>query len=316
MGYIYMLKSPSGKIYIGQTIRPIEKRLKEHREGKSKRCRAIYNAIQYHGWENIEKDWYYCPDEDLNKHEELMVEVLGTLSPGGYNLKEGGGNRGKASEETRHLQREVKLGENNPMYGRAGENNPMYGKKHSEETKHLQREVKLGENNPMYGRAGENNPMYGKKHTKEAKQKMKKINGGENNPMYGKTHSDEAKQKQREAKLGKNNPNYGKTPSEETKQKLRKVNLGENNPMFGKMHTEESKQRNREANSGENHPKSKRIYQYDLDGTFIDSFASSGDAGRHFKKKNGSIISTCARGNTRRKNAYGFKWSYTLNIFM
>ena len=277
-----MLKSPSGKIYIGQTIRPIEKRLKEHREGKSKRCRAIYNAIQYHGWENIEKDWYYCPDEDLNKHEELMVEVLGTLSPGGYNLKEGGGNRGKASEETRHLQREVKL----------------------------------GENNPMYGRAGENNPMYGKKHTKEAKQKMKKINGGENNPMYGKTHSDEAKQKQREAKLGKNNPNYGKTPSEETKQKLRKVNLGENNPMFGKMHTEESKQRNREANSGENHPKSKRIYQYDLDGTFIDSFASSGDAGRHFKKKNGSIISTCARGNTRRKNAYGFKWSYTLNIFM
>ena len=282
MGYIYMLKSPSGKIYIGQTIRPIEKRLKEHREGKSKRCRAIYNAIQYHGWENIEKDWYYCPDEDLNKHEELMVEVLGTLSPGGYNLKEGGGNRGKASEETRHLQREVKL----------------------------------GENNPMYGRAGENNPMYGKKHTKEAKQKMKKINGGENNPMYGKTHSDEAKQKQREAKLGKNNPNYGKTPSEETKQKLRKVNLGENNPMFGKMHTEESKQRNREANSGENHPKSKRIYQYDLDGTFIDSFASSGDAGRHFKKKNGSIISTCARGNTRRKNAYGFKWSYTLNIFM
>ena len=34
MGYIYMLTSPSGKSYIGQAYRPIEKRLEEHRTGK------------------------------------------------------------------------------------------------------------------------------------------------------------------------------------------------------------------------------------------------------------------------------------------
>lgn len=32
MGFLYMLTSPSGKSYIGQTIRPIEERLKEHKK--------------------------------------------------------------------------------------------------------------------------------------------------------------------------------------------------------------------------------------------------------------------------------------------
>jgi len=242
MGYIYIITSPNGKSYIGQTIRPIEVRLKEHRTGKSKECRRIYNAIKKHGWENFVIDWYYCPDEELNNHEKLMVEVLGTLSPEGYNLVEGGGNRGKASEETKQLQREVKL--------------------------------------------GENNPFYGKEHTKENKQKISEANSGENNPNYGKTHSDETKQKQREVKLGKNNPNYGKTPSEETKQKIRK------------------------ANSGENNCSSKRVYQYDLDGTFINSFGSGGEAGRHLEK-DGSFIRRCARGERKSRIAYGFKWSYT-----
>ena len=68
-----MLTSPCGKTYIGQTVRPIEKRLEEHETGRSSGCRAIYNAIQKYGWENFGKDWYYCPDEDLNKHEELMI---------------------------------------------------------------------------------------------------------------------------------------------------------------------------------------------------------------------------------------------------
>jgi group I intron endonuclease len=107
MGYIYILTSPSGKSYIGQTTRPIEKRLEEHRTGKNDRCRLIYRAINKYGWGNFDKDWYECPDGDLNKHEELMVEVLGTLVPGGYNLKEGGGNS-KMSEETKQKMSEAK----------------------------------------------------------------------------------------------------------------------------------------------------------------------------------------------------------------
>ena len=217
MGYIYILTSPNGKSYIGQTIHSIEKIFEQHQ--KRSRCRRIYNAIKKYGWENIEKDWYYCPDEDLNNHEELMVEVLGTLSPDGYNLREGGGSRGKAS--------------------------------------------------------------------KESKQKMRK------------PKSDEHKQSIRKARLGT-------TRSEESKQKHRKAQLG-------KKQSKETIQKRREANSGEKHPMSKRVYQYDLDGIFINSFGSVEEAGRYIKK-DATGIKLCAR--YKRKTAHKFKWSYNMDIFM
>ena len=145
MGYIYNIKNKiNGKIYIGQTIRPIKIRLKEHRVGKSKKCRAIYNAIQKHGWKNFEIDWYECPDEDLNKHEKWLVKLMGTISPEGYNLKEGGGNSGKASEETKQKCRESQLGHTV-----------------SERTKQKIGKANGGKNHPMYGKTGENHyPLF------------------------------------------------------------------------------------------------------------------------------------------------------------
>lgn len=220
MGQIYMISNKkNGKIYIGQTIRPIQERLEEHRTGKTKGCRAIYNAIQKHGWDNFEKNWYECPDDDLNKHEELMVEVLGTLSPDGYNLKGGGGANGKYSEDS--------------------------------------------------------------------KQKMRKS-------QLGKTLSEEHKKKIGEA-------SSGRTHTEESKQKIRKAHLG-------LTHTEETKQKYSDSRRGENHVRSKKVYQYDLDGNFINSFASCGEAERQLKGKPGSSISTCARGDS--STAYNFKWTY------
>lgn len=255
MGYIYKLKNKkNGKIYIGQTIRPIHKRLEEHRTGKIGCC-AIYNAIKKHGWKNFEKEWHEVPDDDLNFYEEMLVALLGTLSPSGYNLKEGGGSGGKYSEESKQKMSEVKK----------GEKNYWFGKKHRDETKQKQREAHLGEKNPWYG----------KTHTEETKRKMSEA-------QLEVQKSEEIKQKMSEARLGK-------TRSEETKQKMS------------------------EAQRGEKHHNSKKVYQYDLDGTFINSFGSTGEAGRHLKTS-GDSISACARG--KRKNAYGFKWSYTLNIFM
>lgn len=215
MGWLYRIKHKiTHKAYIGQTIRPIEKRIEEHRKGTSKECRRIYNAIKKYGWDAFEIEWYECPDEDLNDHEEFLVEVLGTLSPRGYNLMEGGGSRGKDSDETKQKKREMRLGTS---------------------------------------------------HSMKTKQKIGRGN-------RGKIRTDEMKQKNREAHLGK--------PG----------NLGEKNLM------------------------SKRVYQYNLDGTFINSFGSAGEAGRHLKKEDSSNIRACACYKS--KTAYGFKWSYTLNIFM
>ena len=254
MGYIYILTSPSGKSYIGQTTRPIQKRFKEHQDALSG-CRVIRNAIQYHGWESFEKDWYECPDEDLNFDEDLLVREMGTLVPGGYNLREGGGSHGRHSEETKQKISEANI-----------------GKTHSEETKKKMSDLHLG-----------------KTHTEETKQQMSEA-------KTGSIHTDETKKKISEAKTGT-------IHTEEHKQKISEAQLG-------KTHSEETKQKISESLSGEKNYRSKRVYQYDLEGNELGTFPSTGEAARYLKKKSGSIISRCARGKL--KSAHGFKWSYTI----
>jgi len=212
MGWIYMIRNKiNGKIYIGQTIQPIKTRLQQHQQNL--RRSVISNAIKKYGWKNFVIDWYECPDEDLNFDEELLVREMGTISPDGYNLMEGGGSKGKRSKESR--------------------------------------------------------------------QKMSKAH-------LGKILSDEHKQKLRIA-----NPTYGK--------------FGEDNPNFGRKSSEETKQK-----QSENNANNKRVYQYDLDGTFIDTFRSCDEAARNIKGDgtDGTLISACARGVRKRKTAYKFKWSY------
>jgi len=269
MGFIYRLTFPSKKSYIGQTIRDIEKRFQAH-QYPSSGCVAVCNAIQKYGWEKVEKDWYEVPDEDLNFYEEMLVALLGTLAPGGYNLMEGGGATGKRSKETKKKISESKK----------GEKHPMYGKKHAEETKQKMSEALSGEK--CY--------MYGKKHAEETKQKMSEA-------KLGKEHAEDTKKKMSEAKSGEKNHFYGKKHTEETKQKMSESSSGEKCYMYGK--------------TGEKHHASKRVYQYTLDGMYVDSFASSEEAAQALGKNDGTGISSCANPNCKRKTAYGFKWSYT-----
>ena len=249
MGYIYNATNKiNGKGYVGQTIYPVQKRLKEHQQ-KNSGCRAFHGAIKKYGWKNFVIDWYECSDDELNKHEKWMVNLMGTLSPNGYNLREGGGSKGKMSEESKQKMSESTRGEKNPNYGKIGEKNHNFGKKQSNETR----------------------------------QKKSESLKGDRCYWYGKTQSKEHKQKNRESHLGK-------TPNNETRQKIS------------------------EAQRGEKNHNSKRVYQYTLDGAFIDSFGSTGEAARHLKKNDGSKIRACARGDS--KSAYKFKWSYTLDMIM
>jgi group I intron endonuclease len=190
MGYIYKLTSPYGKTYIGQTIRPIKERLEEHRKGRSKGCRAIYNAIKYHGWENFDKEWYEVLDDDLNFYEEMLVALLGTLSPSGYNLKEGGGSKGKMSEESKQKNRKAHIGktlskEHKQKIGDGQRGNPK-SKEHKQKIGDGNR-GKIVNKETRQKMSGENNPMYGIPRPQEIKQMLSEANSGENNFMYGKT---------------------------------------------------------------------------------------------------------------------------------
>lgn len=189
MGYIYILTSPSGKSYIGQTIHTIDKRFQDHRK-KHSACIAIRDAIKKYGWENFEKDWYECPDEDLNFDEELLIREMGTLSPDGYNLKEGGGSRGKPCEESKQKNRTAHLGKK-----LSDEHRQKIGESQRGKIKSKEHRQKIGDGN------------RGKIVSKETRLKM----SGDNNHMFGKTHTDDIKQRISEANSGSNNFMYGKT---------------------------------------------------------------------------------------------------------
>ncbi|AGE57044.1 GIY-YIG catalytic domain-containing endonuclease [Acanthocystis turfacea Chlorella virus NE-JV-3] len=194
MGFVYFLTSPSKKTYIGQTIRPIEERFKAHQKPSSG-CVAIYNAIQYYGWENMKKEWYEVPDEDLNDFEEMLVALLGTLAPGGYNLREGGGN-GKLSEIVRVKMSEAKIGEKNNRYGITHTNN----------TKQKMSEAKIGKTFTNEHRQNLSKAHIGKTLSDDTKKKLCDLRKGEKHHLYGKTHTKEAIKKMSEAHKGANNP--------------------------------------------------------------------------------------------------------------
>ncbi len=90
------------KIYIGQTVRILEKRIIEH---KSNKVSLISRAIHKYGEENFV--WVTLEEcdsrEQLNEREIFWIKTLDTKFPNGYNLTDGGkGNSGYiCSAETR-----------------------------------------------------------------------------------------------------------------------------------------------------------------------------------------------------------------------
>lgn len=97
-GYIYKYTSPSGKSYIGQTIRSIKERAGHN--GKSyKGCSEFYQAIQKYGYDNFDLEILAeVPKEQLDEAEIKYVQLFNTLSPNGYNISPGGQYIGKSKK--------------------------------------------------------------------------------------------------------------------------------------------------------------------------------------------------------------------------
>jgi group I intron endonuclease len=108
-GFIYFLRSPSGKAYIGQTSVSISKRLYMH--NKSNGCRFLYAAIKKYGLENFFVGEVGCyPLQDLNDMEVRFIKEFDTLAPSGYNLTTGGNANHKCSAEARRKMSEASKG--------------------------------------------------------------------------------------------------------------------------------------------------------------------------------------------------------------
>lgn len=122
---IYKITSPSGKIYIGQSIN-IKRRIYEHTYNKSNKKSRIYKSILKHGWNaHVFEIIQECQEHELNDLEIYYIKFYNTFNTEhGMNLTEGG-NCTKMSEETKKKMSLVRK-------GRKAWNR---GIKHTEETK-------------------------------------------------------------------------------------------------------------------------------------------------------------------------------------
>lgn len=126
-GCIYLLTSPSGKHYVGQTIEDFESYFRNHYVNRKGDKRAHLNkAILKYGIENFTKNvLVFCySKDDLDKAEIGFIEMYDSIK-NGYNIREGG-SRGKFSsssyifsEEYRGKRREMQLGKLNSIETRS-----------------------------------------------------------------------------------------------------------------------------------------------------------------------------------------------------
>ena len=89
-GVIYEIKSPSGKLYYGQCVGRLSKRINEHCSGASK-CTALRSAIQKYGWDAMKlRVVWKGAAKMLNGMERKFIEESGSFGSAGYNLTPGG----------------------------------------------------------------------------------------------------------------------------------------------------------------------------------------------------------------------------------
>ena len=96
-GIIYKYTSPSGKSYIGQTVKSLSQRARIDGKGY-KNCPVFYRAIKKYGFSNFEcqilKEIINENPQDLGGQldywEQYYITFYNTLSPNGYNVRAGG----------------------------------------------------------------------------------------------------------------------------------------------------------------------------------------------------------------------------------
>jgi group I intron endonuclease len=103
-GLIYLLTSPNGKVYIGQTTKTFAIRMAAHKSsaktGKGG-CRHLINAINEHGWDNFKKEVLMrCNARDLDYYEKKFVALYDALNRDvGYNIVDGGNSNKTYTDE-------------------------------------------------------------------------------------------------------------------------------------------------------------------------------------------------------------------------
>jgi group I intron endonuclease len=188
-----VLNKVNGKIYIGQTTKPVGLRFIRHLNSAKygvKYKSAFLEALKKYGAENFEvKTIARCDTkEHLDQAEKFYINFFKSKAPDGYNLTDGGGSTYgfNQPEEANRKNREAHL-----------------GLVRSEETRKLISENKKGKK-INYPKDRKGFPPWNKGLTKETDLRVAKI--GKANT--GRQFSDETRKSWSDQRSGINNPNY------------------------------------------------------------------------------------------------------------
>lgn len=154
----------NGKIYIGQTVDTLAKRMSIHANlAKSGNGFSFHRALRKYGFENFIWDVIKtCKNiDELNEAEEYYIAFFNSMNIG-YNLKSGGLNNLHSKKSKQNISRAKMGGKHTTKsiekisQATSGKKNPMYNKHHSKDTCRKMSEAHIG-----------------KKHTPETKKKMR-----------------------------------------------------------------------------------------------------------------------------------------------
>ncbi len=347
IGIIYKYTSPSGKVYIGQTIDE-KKRRKEFRNLNIKYAgRKINHARKKYGPENFEYEvlerYRFRVMErarkKLNEREKYFIELYDSYRHG-YNSDTGGWDASGFtwSEETKAEFRKKKK----------GKPNPFLGKHHTDETRAI-----LSEKAKQSYANGRVPNFKGRHHTEEAKRKNSEAHktlyaNGAIPYMLGKhlplavrlilsikaqermadpifkakfdaiCASEEHRKNLSEALKGEKNPMFGKNHTKEARAKMSKARKGVKNCNYAKTFSDETRRKlsesalRRKPMLQQSKEKLKinvgvAVCQYSISGEFIAEYPTAKIAAQAIGKESSCILK-CCKG--QRGVAYGFKWKY------
>lgn len=191
---IYKIKNKiTGKLYIGQTSQPIEKRWSQHLSNGRRGSRtAISKAIKAYGPDVFEIS-IICrclTIEEMNRREKYCISVFKTLVPNGYNLDSGGSNK-KMHDLTRKKLSMARLGKKIGPFSQEHKQKISLANKGKNKGIPLSDDTKKKLSEAL---SGSKNPMFGKKRTREEMRGAIEKNTG-NKYWSGRKHSDNAKHK-------------------------------------------------------------------------------------------------------------------------
>lgn len=120
-GSIYKITNKiNGHAYIGQTIKPINRRWNEHKCGARYPKMVVSRAIKKYGPENfnIEEICTSFDKEELNQKETYFINFYNTLVPNGYNTEQTGFSHGPRPESVKDKIRKSWTVERREIYSK------------------------------------------------------------------------------------------------------------------------------------------------------------------------------------------------------